>query len=222
MLLKHRRRQAGFSFIEILVVMGIISVLATMVVVLIPVVTERGNRTKSLDNLKNLATMVIERGAGRTSGKWPRYDGKNFVLSLVANGQINKKNQRALTSLFSPGDELYTTEVVEWKRYLEVTKDALKADADFHELTSYAGRRNKDREFLLNQQSVEEGAIIMCDDDDGPLHHGAGLCCAFADGGSSFLEWDELGMEEPENSKDPAPFLGEEASSDKLQALRGR
>ena len=219
-MLKHRRRQAGFSFIEILVVMGIISVLATMVVVLIPVVTERGNRTKSIDNLRSITTTIMTRGTGRTSGKWPRFDGKNFVLSVVAYpGGINAKNERALATLFSPGDELYTTDVVDFKRYQEVKVDALKSDADFHELTSYAGRRNRGRDYLLSQKSVEEGALIMCDDDDGPLHHTAGLCCAFADGSTAFMEWEEFGMVEPEED---AQFLGEEAENEELEAIRGR
>ena len=49
-----KRRQAGFSFIEILVVMGIISVLVSMVVVVVPMIQEKAKRTLSAADDKRL------------------------------------------------------------------------------------------------------------------------------------------------------------------------
>ena len=217
--MQRTRAQSGFTFIEILVVMGIITVLTSMVVVLIPMMNERSNRTKSLDNIGSIAKFMMANAAGRTSAKWPPYNGKNFTLAPVAYGDLNANNQRALGVFFSPGDQQFTTESVDWKRYKDVTKENLKNDVDFHELTSYAGRRNKDKDYMLTQNRIEEGAIIICDDDDGPLHHSKGLCCAFADGGAQFMEWDYFGMSEPDDSDSPPRILGEEATSDKLRAL---
>ena len=217
--MQRTRAASGFTFIEILVVMGIITVLTSMVVVLIPIMNERSSRTKSMDNLRSIATFMQARAAGATSAKWPPYNGKNFTLAPVAYGDVSEKNQRALAIFFSPQDTLYTTESVDWARYTEVSRDNLKNDVDFHELTSYAGRRNGIKEYVLTQNRIAEGAIIMCDDDDGPLHHAAGLCCAFGDGGTQFMDWEALGMEEPEDPDMPPRFLGEEASNDKLRAL---
>lgn len=217
--MQRTRAASGFTFIEILVVMGIITVLTSMVVVLIPMMNERSSRTKSMDNLRSIATFMQAHAAGATSAKWPPYNGKNFTLAPVAYGEVSAKNQRQLAIFFSPQDTIYTTASVDWERYKEVTKDALKNAVDFHELTSYAGRRNDMREYTLTQNRINEGAIILCDDDDGPLHHAKGLCCAFGDGGTNFMDWDSFGLEEPDDPDMPPRFLGEEATNEKLRAL---
>ncbi len=217
--MNRSRASRGFSFIEVLVVMGIISILASMVVVLIPRLNERAARTKSQDNLRSIAMMFIGQASSRVSAKWPPYNGKNFTLSPIAYGEIRATNREDLAIFFAPNDQLYTTENVNWDRYKDITKDNLKSDQDFHECTSYAGRRNKDRDHLLTANRIEEGALILCDDDDGPLHHTQGLVVATANGAARFMTWEELGMAEPEDPDNPARFLGEAASSDKLRGL---
>ncbi len=214
----HVRRDAGFSFIEILVVMGIISVLVSMVVVLIPNLQERSKQTKSKDNVKSMITLML----GRSTEKgWPRYSGKNFVLSLVATGQIDRRNSQNLEILFSPGDVLYSLEDADKERYADVTKTALKNSTDFHELTSYAGRRNGDREYLITPDQLKQGTMIMCDDDDGPLHHPDGLVTGWTNGSVRFMEWEDLDMVKPEDPDNPDEFLGDASGHDMLQKLFG-
>lgn len=212
------RHERGFTFIEILVVMGIITVLMSMVVVVIPMMNERSSRTKSQDNLRNLSMFFQARTAG-TTAKWPSYDGKNFTLAPLTFGDVSAKNPQQLALFFSPGDVKYKADEVNYERYKEVTKDNLKNDVDFHELTSYAGRRNSQDEFRLTPNRIQEGAIILCDDDDGPLHHVKGLCVAAAGGGVRFAEWDEFGMTEPDEPDNPERFLADEATNDELRAL---
>jgi prepilin-type N-terminal cleavage/methylation domain-containing protein len=216
-------RQAGFSFIEILVVMGIISVLVSMVVVLIPTIQERSRQTKSKDNVRTMITLMIGRRSEKVSGGWPRYSGKNFVLSLVATNQLDRRNQQNLEVLFSPGDSLYTMEDVDPDRYKDVTKSALKNDTDFHELTSYAGRRNSsnDREHVITPDDEKRGVMIICDDDDGPLHHPDGIVAGYTNGSVRFLEWEDLDIPVPEDARNPEPFLGDDSEHEQLMHMWG-
>ena len=188
-------RQAGFSFIEILVVMGIISVLVSMVVVVIPTIQEKAKQTKSKDNVRSMVLMFVNRATEKTSGGWPRYTGKNFVLSLVAYRMIDVSKKQNIEVFFSPGDVEYTIEDVTPEMYKEVKKEALKQGQDFRNLTSYAGRRNGDKEFRITPSQVKAGTMIICDDDDGPLHHPDGIVAGYTNSSVRFLGWDELELE---------------------------
>ncbi|MDJ0521613.1 MAG: prepilin-type N-terminal cleavage/methylation domain-containing protein [Planctomycetota bacterium] len=216
-------RQAGFSFIEILVVMGIISVLVSMVVVLIPNIQEKSRQTKSKDNVRNMITIMIGERTSKVSGGWPRYSGKNFVLSLIAHKKVSIKNSQNIEMFFSPGDSLYTMEDVDLDRYKDVTKSALKNDTDFHELTSYAGRRNSsnDREHVITPADEKDGVMIICDDDDGPLHHPDGIVAGYTNGAVRFMTWDDLELPEPEDARNPEPFLGDDSEHPQLVHLWG-
>mgnify|MGYP001814973691 CR=1 FL=1 len=108
----NRSKQAGFSFIEILVVMGIISVLVSMVVVVVPMIQERARRTQSVDNLRSIYLFMQARVTEK-GWKYYRYSGKNFTLSPVALGDIDRREKANLRVLFSPGDVLRTLDAVE-------------------------------------------------------------------------------------------------------------
>jgi prepilin-type N-terminal cleavage/methylation domain-containing protein len=216
------RRSSGFTFIEILVVMSIIAVLATMVVAVIPMINERAHRTKSMDNVKSMLTMMLARRTAKVSGGWPPYNGKDFVLSLVATRDIDIRNKQNIEILFSPGDQNYTIEKVDLDRYKEVNKKALKTGTDFHELTSYAGRRNRDKDYLITSDQEKKGTLVICDDDDGPLHHSDGLICGYTNGAARFQEWDEFDMPPFDDPDHPEPFLGDAATNDELMAMWGQ
>jgi type II secretory pathway pseudopilin PulG len=212
------RREAGFSFIEIMVVMGIITVLVSMVVVVIPTITEKANQTKSKDNVKSIITMYLAEGTAISS--WPPANGKAFVLWAVASGKIDKRTPKNLEVLFSPGDGNYTLENAGVEAYGEVTKQALKdGTQDFAKLTSYAGRRNKEREHKISADDVKRGVIVICDDDDGPLHHPGGLVVGYTNSRVEYLDWDALGVDPPENEKEPTGLLGDSAQNDELKHL---
>lgn len=211
-----QRREAGFTFIEILVVMGIIVVLMGMVAVIVPRAQEKAKQTESINNVRNMAIIFSERSIRK---HWPRYDGKNFVLSLVALKLVDIRNPDNLAIFFSPGDEVYTLELATPERFADVTKQALKSGQDFHELTSYAGRRNEDRDFLVTPDRLKMVVPIVCDDDDGALHHPDGLVMGFTDGSAKFVDWEDLGIAEPEDKNNPQPFLGDNAETEKLRAM---
>jgi type II secretory pathway pseudopilin PulG len=207
----HSRREAGFSFIEILVVMGIIVVLVSMVVVLVPMIQENGRRAKSTDNVRSLC-QFMQSDVGIEVGKWPPYNGKNFVLSLVATNTLNRANTDNLAILFSPGDSNYTLGAVSKKDYEAVTTEALKTEGheEFLKLTSYAGRRNREKGHKITAKAVEVGSLIICDDDDGPLHHSQGMVMGYTSGQAKFVKWSDLGISPPD-SEDPKDLLGDNA-----------
>lgn len=214
----RRRPEAGFSFIELLVVMGIIVMLLGMVVGVIPLITERGNQTKSKDNVKQLLTYLLDMKLSK--GGYPPYSGKCFTLSPIAYGMIDPEGAGSLDVFFSPGDQFVTLGKVDKARYKEVNKNNLKAGTDFNELTSYAGRMNAVKDCLLidSAQSAKD-TLCLCDDDDGPLHHSGGLVVGFSSGKADYWDWDDLGMSKPSNVRNPDPFLGESATSDLLRCV---
>ena len=85
-----RRNERGFTFIEILVVTGIIAVLVGMVAVLVPTVILKGQRTQSVRNAQTMANFLADRSLERG---WPPYEGKAFLLSLVASRVIDPSNE---------------------------------------------------------------------------------------------------------------------------------
>jgi prepilin-type N-terminal cleavage/methylation domain-containing protein len=215
----RRRHEAGFSFIEIMVVMGIIVVLMGMVAVIIPRITEKSRQTKSADNLRQLVLFSMDEATTDIS-KWPPVNGKSFTLWHVATGKINRKRAENLSILFSPGDSNYTFEAVGLKGYEGLTKDALRdGTQDFKNLTSYAGRRNKEREHKLTAAELDKTAMVLCDDDDGPLHHAGGLMAAYSNARTEFLEWDELEVAAPEDEKNPEGLLGDNSPHEDLKHM---
>ena len=216
------RRVGGFSFIEILVVMSIIAVLTSMVVVMVPMILEQGRITQSKDNVRTIITFMIARRTSRSNAGWPPYNGKNFVLDVVATGQLDARNPQNLEVLFSPGDVLCRLDLVDEAEWANVTPKALKNGLDCSRLTSYAGRSNAERHGLITPDQEKRGVMILCDDDEGPLHHPAGIVAGYSNGGARFLEWADLDLGVPADPDDPDPFLGDAAENDELARMWGR
>jgi len=211
-----RRSQLGVLLIEVLVVVGTVVVLLGAVATTVPRAQEKARRIESINNVRSMAILLSERSIRKS---FPPYDGKNFVLSLVAYRIVDIRNPENLQIFFSPGDVLYTLDRATPERFKEVTPQALRAESDFHELTSYAGRRNADRDYLITVDRLKMVVPMICDDDDGPLHHLDGLVMGYTDGSAKFVEWQDLGIPRPEEPDDPEPFLGDEAWTDSLRAL---
>lgn len=215
-----KRRQAGFSFIEILVVMSIIVVLVSMVVVLVPMIQEKAKRTKSIDNVRSMVMFYMNQDIPLKKG-WPKFNGKNFVLYLVATGEIKKTDKDSLGILFSPGDNNYALESAGTqfgKLYEEVTLQAMQQGGGhpaWKALTSYAGRRNGTPGHSIGS----DAELIICDDDDGKLHHDKGMVLGYTNGNAKFMDWSELGISPPGNPDDPTGLLGDNAPSDMLKHM---
>ena len=135
-----RRRQAGFSFIEILVVMGIISVLVSMVVFVVPMIQEKTRQTKSVDNVRGMLLYYIGSGVG-VQTSWPQYNGKNFVLWLVAMNKIDRRDDKQLQILFSPGDQHLTFDGAGGMKAYETLNKASLADREPRPVQAHVVRR---------------------------------------------------------------------------------
>lgn len=215
-----KRRPAGFSFVEILVVMAIIAVLATLAIAIIPRIQEGARQTKSTDNVKQLVSYYIADGVG-VKKSWPGYNGKSFTLWLVAFGKVDKRDDKQLQLFFSPGDEKYGFDKPGTKEAMAaLTRDSLRSEnPDLWKLTSYAGRRNNTDGHRLTSDELSRGAMCLCDDDDGALHHPKGLVIGYTGGSARFVEWDELDMSPPGDPKNPEGILGDQSPNKDLQSM---
>jgi len=120
--------------------------------------------------------------------------------------------------LFSPNDVYFTLAMADIERYDDVTREALRAKEDFRELTSYAGRRMAEKRYWATG-TPERSPMLICDDDEGPLHQLDGLVVGFMDTSVRFMTWGDLGIFQPDDPDDPDPFLGEDAAANELGAL---
>ncbi len=219
-------RQRGLSKTGVIwIVVGVIAVgvavavIVSMVAVVVPKIQEQQSVVKSQDNVKTLVTFIMMRAQERGWNKYA-YSGKNLVLSPLVSGDVDDSDRANLEIFFSPGDTLYTLDMVDVERFGDVTGEALRADDDFHELTSYAGRKMADKKYWA-MGSASYTPMLICDDDDGPLHHIEGLLIGSMDMSARFATWEDLGIAQPDPDE-PDPFLGEDAAVNQLRAMRGR
>jgi hypothetical protein len=118
--------------------------------------------------------------------QWPALDGKNFVLWLVAVGQLEKDNEGPLKMLFSPADP--TLNFPGTAGYAAITADTLTRQR-FAGLTSYAGRRNAAKDLAITPQSPPATTALLAD-----LSFGDGALVAFLDGKVKYLNRRDLGL----------------------------
>ncbi len=143
--------------------------------------------TKSKDNIKTLLALILSRAP---EVGYPRFNGKNFVLSVVANDQLaHKSNPQNLSVLFSPGDKERSLANVNVAHYEKVTAASLKEGTDFDSLTSYAGRRNRDRSHLIMPTDLVRGTPLIAD-----LSFPEIALVGFSDGAVKTLTRSQLGL----------------------------
>ncbi len=199
---------------ELVIVVGVLAVLAVSVAFLMPSRVENGHRsarTKSKDNVRTMITMMISRATETESAwksAWPGYSGKNFILSLVATGQLDRRNPRNLGILFPPRMRAQF-EALDLSEYEKVTLDSLKTQR-FPHLTGYVGRRNLDPEFVLNEKWLKLGTPLVAD-----LSDPDGIVIGWTNGSSRFMSWEALEMEPP----DGPVVVGAEAQHPLLRML---
>ena len=127
--------------------------------------TERRSATakgRSMENLRTIAALIMTRARAKGWKAFP-YSGKNFVLASVAHGDLDPRIEEELGVLFSPGQDAYAPDKIALSAYGYVTRGALRGGVDFHRLTSYAGRRNAEREYRLTASDLVTGTPIVAD-----------------------------------------------------------
>lgn len=117
---------------------------------------------RSMDNLMSITRLHLMEGPGVAS--WPSVSGKAFVLWHLAVGRIDRRAPGILEVFFSPGDALRRADRINPERWDEVTRNALlEGRLDLSSLTSYAGRRNGEKEHRLTSDDLSAGAPVLAD-----------------------------------------------------------
>lgn len=141
-------------------------------------------------------------------GSWPDCNGKNFVLATVAHGVVSTDDPRQIEALFSPNDRDFKWYSVDRARYREVTLERLVSGQDFHELTSYAGRRNATPGYKLTVGGSAPEPLIA------DLHFPGLILIGYSDGSVRRYGYEELGV--PCGHEPPIP-IGDDATSELLR-----
>lgn len=114
--------------------------------------------------LRALLRCYLEDGAGVTK-PWPPFDGKRFVLWVVAAGRIDRRDEQQLQMLFSPADRVHgwaTSGGV--AAYAALDREVLRdPNARLDHLTSYVGRRNATAGVRLTPDDLAAGAPAIAD-----------------------------------------------------------
>lgn len=142
-----------------------------------------GQRTKSIDNLRALTMYLTDIALNKG---FPPVSGRAFVLWPVAMRVADPVQVARASDFLSPADK-GAGPAPTVQDYEGVTKAALKAGGDFRRLTSYVGRRNAEKEYVLTMSDVEEP--ILAD-----LHFADGAIVAFVSGKVRWLTREELGL----------------------------
>jgi len=207
------RRRAGFSLVEILVVITIIGLLVGIGFQAVQSALESGNVTKCQANLSEIASSMSVYVQQRSKGRWPRESGMRFLLLLYKHREISGKNSDVF---LCPGtgdrndlgpDEETGSSYDDW--------DNLDS-ADI----SYAGR-DTDNHPIRNSRLEE--MIIASDDNEFGANHKTATNYAYADG--SVYAWDlfqdgeDLLGDFPEMEFDGPP-IGPDSPVEKFQVLR--
>ncbi|HZL99222.1 MAG TPA: prepilin-type N-terminal cleavage/methylation domain-containing protein [Planctomycetota bacterium] len=89
------RGKAGFSLIEILVVITIIGLLMTLAFGPVQNALEAGRVTKCMANLRGIGQSFGIYRNQRNKGRWPEESGMRFLLTLVKHKQLTGKDTEA-------------------------------------------------------------------------------------------------------------------------------
>jgi prepilin-type N-terminal cleavage/methylation domain-containing protein len=182
-----RRRQQGFTLIEILVVIAIIATLVAAVSVTVPLVQERNRRLGCQRNLKELGTLFLTYQQEK-QGK-PRYDGASmFLYFRVSKSDVQKGQETVFTC---PGDQSVTPPTTP---ELQAKYDEIDLTNPPADVCSYAVRDFTNYPMSMDSKELE---IIACDkqgNDGRTAHHQDGLVILYKDGSSKFMDRDSLGL----------------------------
>lgn len=157
-------------------------------------------------NMKNITILLAGRGLDKA---WPRYGGKNFVLSLVAYGDVDCRNPRNLEVFFCPQSGMRIPSLAEWE---DVTLEGLRTKR-FEAFTCFAGRRNDEDAYRLSGNESEDDEPILGYRD--PL--GKYVLVGFASGYVRWYSVNELNLAPGE-----ALAFGDASSNGMLRKLSDR
>ncbi len=208
--LSTTRRRAGFSLVEILVVIAIIGLLGAIGTQVVLSAQEAGRVTKCQSNLGELAKTMSIYVETRNKGRWPKEAGIRFLLALHRDDQIRGKN----SDLFlCPGTDDEN----------DIGTGPGSAYEDFENIDSatisYAGRDNINHRI---RSSALESMVIAADDNEFGPNHRTATNYAYADGSvfafDAQIDGGDLLEEYPEYAEDGIP-VGPDSPVELFQPL---
>jgi len=200
-----KRRQAGFTLIEVLVVLTILATLAGMVVVIIGPSERKRIQLECTNNVSGLVRM-IEAGSG---SRYPDAAGPDFVLYLVRKGEIAGPDN--LKVLFCPGDHEESFDLAGGEA---AYADLVLGTGDHDHLTSYAGRDQADRMCRASRGSPRAQVLIADDSED--HHFNLGIVVGLTGGSARFRDR----MDDYELAKTQPLEVGPASVVDELKCLK--
>jgi len=185
----HKHTQQGFTLIEILVVIAIISTLAGLVSVMITHANRRAQRLECTKHVGELVGLIETSGGGRYANQ----SGPQFVLQVIEMGLFADRD--SLELLFCPGD---LNEDLEQAGGVEAYKQKFGPEPMGH-LTSYAGRRQKEAPYRASRTGPKQ--VLICDDSL-DHHNNEGIVVGLTGGAARFRRYDAAAFQLGEGSSD--------------------
>ncbi len=167
-------------------------------------VRDRGFAASQRSDLILLWEHITWYSLDHADGAWPPYDGKNFVLSVVATSELEWRRRSRLDILFPTSG---IPDDVGPEDYAAITHDTLRSRR-FPHLTQIAGRRNTYPKWRTTVGWEDEGTPLFA------VRYQDGVVVAYSDGEVCFHARAELGLAPDE----PIRF-GDAAKSDLLRCL---
>ena len=199
------KTKAGFTLIEVLVVISIIATLAGMTALIIPISYQERDKVACTNRLRNLAGLIENAGPGG----FPDHSGARLVLYLVQRGEL--QGQDALDQLFCPGD---TKESLSALGGPDAYADLdLKGSDNFDAFTSYAGIDQSKPGNRLKSGAKMRAMLV---DDSEDHHNGKGFLIAFTGGG---VKWRDK-VDHYNLRFDDVITVGEGSSVEELRCFR--
>jgi len=179
--------EAGFTLVEILVVITIIAALIGIVAAIIPQAQQASRKVQCANNLHNIGGMLVQRQTGKGLGT---RGGSAMLLQIYKLGMIRKGDEKVF---ICPGDKMTRGQDPEAPDFVK-RYDSLDLENVDPLLTSYAGRDRKN--YPIKADSREKQAWAAdCQGDDGRTgHHPGGLNVLYDDGSVVFLDSEALGL----------------------------
>jgi len=202
---KRTGGEAGFTLVEILVVITIIAALIGIVAAIIPQAQQASRKVQCANNLHNIGGMLVQRQTGKGLGS---RGGAALLLQVYKLGMIRKGDEKVF---ICPGDKIARGQDPEnpdfVKRYDNIDLDNIDPL-----IISYAGRNRKNYPIKADSREKQAWACDCQGDDGRSGHHQGGLNVLYDDGSVVFLDNEALGLG-PEDEI----VIGPDSTVDKLK-----